>query len=86
VPPARGDTFAALTDLRAVTVKSLGEKAGTLASVRKVEMAESQPSVVLAHRELGDGSRADEIPARNQALVWNPLFIPAGAEIEVLDG
>lgn len=81
----RGATFTALTDLRAATVKSMGEKAGTLASVRKVALAQTQPSVVLAYRELGDGARAGEIAASNPALVWNPLFIPSGSEIEVLN-
>ena len=82
----RGATFTALTDLRAAMVRAVGEKAGTLASVRKVTVGQSQPSVMLAYRELGDGARADEIVARNRSQVWNPLFVPSGSSIEVLDG
>lgn len=82
---ATGTVFGALTDLRAATVRALTEKAGTLASVRLVEMAESMPAVLLAYRELGDATRADELVARNRARIWHPLFVPAGATIEVLN-
>lgn len=81
---ATGTVFATLTDLRAVTVGAVAEQAGTLASVRRIETGESMSATQLAYRELGDSSRAAEIVARNRAQVWNPLFVPAGATIEVL--
>ncbi|MBX9635639.1 MAG: hypothetical protein K2X44_11715, partial [Magnetospirillum sp.] len=81
---ATGDVFATLTDLRAATVKAVGEQAGTLASVRQIETAESMSATQLAYRELGDAGRAGEVVARNRSVVWNPLFVPAGTTIEVL--
>ena len=81
---ATGTVFATLTDLRAATVGAVAEQAGTLASVRRIETGESMSATQLAYRELGDSSRAAEIVARNRAQVWNPLFVPAGATIEVL--
>lgn len=82
---ATGAVFSALTDLRAATVRAMTQKAGTLASVRAIEMAESMPVVLLAYRELGDATRADEVVARNRPRIWHPLFVPAGATIEVLN-
>lgn len=83
---ATGTVFATLTDLRAATVGGVAEQAGTLASVRRIETGESMSATQLAYRELGDSSRAAEIVARNRAQVWNPLFVPAGSTIEVVDG
>ena len=82
---ATGAVWAALTDLRAATARAMGEKAGTLASIRWIDMAESMPTVLLAYRELGDATRAGEVMARNRDRIWHPLFVPAGVRIEVIN-
>lgn len=82
---ATGEVFASLTDLRAATVKAVNAQAGTLASVRQIETAESMSATQLAWRELSDATRAGDVVARNRAQIWNPLFVPAGATIEVID-
>lgn len=79
-----GKVFAALTDLRAVTVKDLGVKAGSLAALRRVEMGDSLPAAVVAHREMGDAGRRAELVERNRRIIRHPLFIPSGATLEVL--
>jgi len=82
---AVGQVFAALSDLRAATARALGVKAGSLARMRRVELGQAQPAAMVAWAELGDASRAAEIVSRNRALVWHPLFVPAGVGLEVLD-
>lgn len=83
-PGTRGPVFAALTDLRAAAVKDLGGKAGNLAALRRVEMGDSLPAALVAHREIGDAGRRGELVERNRRIVRHPLFIPSGAVLEVL--
>lgn len=84
-PGTPGQVFRALTDLRAASAKDIGTKAGSLARLRRVTMGDSLPAAVVAHRELGDARRAGELVERNRIKVRNPLFVPAGETLEVLD-
>ncbi|MFK4751437.1 DNA circularization protein [Oceanobacter antarcticus] len=42
----------------------------------------SLPALVVAHQQYGDATRADELTERNG--IENPLFVPAGTDLEVL--
>ncbi len=44
----------------------------------------SLPSLAIAHRFYGTGERADDLVRRNK--IRHPGFVPAGAELEVLNG
>ncbi|MFY2646277.1 hypothetical protein ACOTDF_32300, partial [Achromobacter insuavis] len=78
-PPAQ--MAAALIALRVAIVRDVAEQADRLQQRATYTTQAMLPALVIAQRVYQDGSRADELVARNQ--VRNPLFVPAG-DLEVL--
>lgn len=76
------DLFRKLSDLRAVTVKALSEKAPTLARVVNVVGQVTEPALVTAYRLYQDANREGDIIQRNK--LRHPGFVPGGENIEVL--
>jgi prophage DNA circulation protein len=77
------DLARAVDDLRLAMVADVTARGASLARLYKYTPATTEPAVVIAQRLYGDGSRADDIIARNPAI-QNPGFVAGGVAIEVL--
>lgn len=75
------DAWAALSDLKAITITDLNRRAGELSSVVQIEQNEVKPALVIAYGLYADATRGDEIAKRNK--VRHSGFVPART-IEVL--
>lgn len=76
------DEYNALSRLQSALHQRIDEVAPGLQRIEQVQVQRSIPALVLAHKVYGDARRADELAARNG--VNNPLFMPAGKNLEVL--
>ena len=76
------DEYAAISDLQMAIMQRIDEVAPNLRSIEYVSFNASLPALVIAYQVYGDASRADELASRNG--ISNPLFMPAGTDIEVL--
>ena len=79
---ANDASFAALADLRAVTVRAMAEKAGQAPELIQVTEALAMPSLVVAWRWTGGIDAEADILRRNG--VTHPGFMPAGSVLEVV--
>jgi prophage DNA circulation protein len=75
--------YRALVATRAATARDIGTRGADLARLRKIQLPETMPSLVLAWSLYGDASRADELAERNRLA--DPLFVPSGVPLEALD-
>jgi prophage DNA circulation protein len=80
-PPA--ETFDAIRDLLGAITAHLSEVAGNLSELTTYTPADTIPAVVLAFELYGDAERAEELLARNDAIV-HPLMVPGGVALEIL--
>ena len=74
--------YNALKDLATALFNRVEDIAPGLSKIEYIQRQVSLPAVVIAHQVYGDASRADELTERNR--ISNPLFMPAGKDIEVL--
>lgn len=73
-----------LTALQAAVVEAVSEKAADLKSLSSYQTADCLPACVIAYEIYGNHARADEIIRRNPGKIKNPLFVPAGLDLEVI--
>lgn len=76
--------YSSLVALRAAVAQDIGARGADLARLVKLQLLESVPALTLAWTLYGDATRADELVTRN--ALRDPFFVPAGVELEVLDG
>lgn len=76
------DVFGALSALYAAVVLDLQARGATLALIRSITLAATEPALTIAHRLYQDASRDQEIIDRNR--IWHPGFVPGGVPLEVL--
>lgn len=76
------DVYRTLSALYASVVADLQGRGATLALVRRITLAATEPALTLAHRLYQDPTRDQEIVDRNR--IQHPGFIPGGTAIEVL--
>lgn len=76
-----GETMIALSDLRTAFASYIASLTN-LPTIGVYEVTAETNAIMLAQLLLGDGSRFDEIVARNRLA--DPMSIPAGTEIEYL--
>lgn len=73
-----------LQGLRSRLAQEVPQPGKNLPRRRRIVLARTTSSLVLAYRIHDDVSRAEEIAARNKAK--HPAFLPQGVELEVLSG
>lgn len=76
------DEYYAWADVQAALVKYIAEIEPNLATANILRLSEPVPSLVLAYNLYGDPNRESELVSRNG--IANPLFLPAGVDLEVL--
>ena len=81
---ADDETFAALSDLRTVTLRAMAEKARTLPDVISVTETQVMPSLAVVWRWTGDLGAEEELIVRNG--LRHPGFVPGGQVLELIDG
>lgn len=81
---ADDETFAALSDLRTVTLRAMAEKARTLPDVISVMEKQVMPSLAVAWRWTGGIDAEQELITRN--ALRHPGFVPGGRPLELIDG
>lgn len=81
---ADDDTFAALSNLRTVTLRSMAEKARTLPDVISVTESQVMPSLAVVWRWTGGLEAEQELVARNG--LRHPGFVPGGQALELIHG
>lgn len=74
--------YLAMMTLRAKVAQQVPPSSRNLPRRRRVQLARTTSSLVLAYRLHDDVTRAEEIVARNRAK--HPAFLPPGVDIEVL--
>lgn len=80
------DSYEAIDDLRAKTVKGIVQKGASLEKIINYSIpAMVLSSLALAYDRYEDLDREQEIIARNTSIT-NPGFLPAGNTIEILNG
>lgn len=75
-------TYAALSSLRAASVRDIGERGANLARLTDVIPAATLPAVVLAYQLYGDAGREADLVDRNPAI-RHPGFVPGGQALKV---
>ena len=78
------ETFAALADLRTVTLRAMAEKARMLPDVISVTEQQIMPSLVVAWRWTGGIEAEQELIVRNG--LRHPGFVPGGQGLELIHG
>ena len=81
---ADDETFAALSDLRIVTLRAMAEKARTLPDVISVTETQVMPSLAVVWRWTGGLGAEEELIVRNG--LRHPGFVPGGRALELIDG
>lgn len=81
---ADDETFAALSNLRTVTLRSMAEKARTLPDVISVTESQVMPSLAVVWRWTGGLEAEQELVARNG--LRHPGFVPGGQALELIHG
>lgn len=81
---ADDETFAALSDLRMVTLRAMAEKARTLPDVISVTESQVMPSLAVVWRWTGGLEAEQELVARNG--LRHPGFVPGGQALELIHG
>ncbi len=76
------DEYYAWADVQSTLVKYTSELEPNLATSNTVQLTASLPALVVAYNLYGDADREEELTTRN--AIANPLFIPAGVDLEVL--
>ncbi|MBN8486368.1 MAG: DNA circularization N-terminal domain-containing protein [Burkholderiales bacterium] len=76
--------FSALRALRSTVVADITLRGADLARLVRWTPAQSMPVLVLAQALYGDGTRADDVLARNAKRIRHPLFAAGGVALEVL--
>lgn len=76
------EEYNALSRLQSALHQRIDEVAPGLQRIEQVRLQRPLPALALAHKVYGDARRADELAARNG--ISNPLFMPAGQDLEVL--
>lgn len=76
------ESFNRLRDVFEAVSRSITDRAGSLARVVQLPVADSLPGLVVAWRMYEDPLRDEEVAARNGSL--HPGFLPAGGRLEVL--
>ena len=76
--------YSSLASLRAAVAQDIGARGADLARLVKLQLLDSVPALTLAWTLYGDATRADELVTRN--ALRDPFFVPAGVQLEVLDG
>lgn len=79
---ATDEQYIALVELQATIVRRVQDVAPGLQRIEQIQLQHTVPALVLAHQLYGTATQADELVSRNQ--VTNPLFMPAGTDLEVL--
>lgn len=74
---------AAITRLRLLTVQDLRHRGLRLSGVSSVRLARTEPALVTLYRQTGSAQQWQRLARRNG--VDNPLFVPGGVDIEVID-
>lgn len=78
------DAYDALRALRAAVVADITARGADLSRLARYAPRGTQPALLIAQALYGDGSRAEDLLARNVAAVRHPLFVRAGVALEVL--
>jgi prophage DNA circulation protein len=76
------DEYEAWADVQANLVRLIAELEPNLATANTTQLSQSVPALVLAYSLYGDANRDAELVSRN--AIANPLFMPAGVDLEVL--
>jgi prophage DNA circulation protein len=76
--------FDALRALRTAVVADITARGADLSRLARHAPRGTRPALLVAQSLYGDGSRAEDLLARNAATVRHPLFLRAGVELEVL--
>lgn len=74
----------ALATFRLVVVNDLRTRGVHLPDVRSVSLSQTEPALVALYRETGDSLHWQRMGRRNS--IPNPLFMPGGVPLEILDG
>lgn len=74
----------ALTTFRLVVINDLRTRGIHLPKVRNVQLNQTEPALVALYRETGDSLYWQRFGRRNS--IPNPLLIPGGVSLEILDG
>ncbi|HDS8578263.1 TPA: DNA circularization protein [Klebsiella variicola] len=74
----------ALATFRLVVVNDLLTRGVHLPDVRSVSLSQTEPALVALYRETGDSLYWQRMGRRNS--IPNPLFMPGGVPLEILDG
>jgi prophage DNA circulation protein len=81
---ADADMYIAIVELQSALVAHIEAHGNALPRVTKRTFPDSMPMLVIAHRIDGTIDRLDDLVSRNR--IKHPLFVPAGRELEVLNG
>lgn len=81
---ASDDLYTAIRDLQAEVLRHIDAHGYQLERIAYHQSQAELPSLVLAHNLYGDATRSADIVRRNR--VRHPGFVPAGVDLEVLDG
>lgn len=76
------DEYEAWADVQASLVRLVSELEPNLATANTTQLSQSVPALVMAYNLYGDADRESELVSRN--AIANPLFMPAGVDLEVL--
>ncbi|KJZ09423.1 hypothetical protein TW85_22000 [Marinomonas sp. S3726] len=79
---ATDEAYFAWADLQASLVKYIADIEPNLATSNTTTLNQSVPALVMAYNLYGDANREAELVNRNS--IANPVFMPAGVELEVL--
>lgn len=74
----------ALITFRLVVINDLRTRGIHLPSVRSVQLSQTEPALVALYRETGDSLYWQRFGRRNS--IPNPLLVPGGVSLEILDG
>lgn len=77
-----GDEYEAWADVQATLVRLIAQLEPNLATANTVQLSQSVPALVMAYNLYADANRDIELVSRN--AIANPLFMPAGVDLEIL--
>lgn len=78
------ELYNAVVELQSTLVAHIAAHGNALPRVSRVSYRDAMPMLVIAHRLDGTIDREADLIARNR--IKHPLFVPAGRELEVLNG
>lgn len=78
------ELYISMGNLRAIFINNFPLAGEDLPNIGKFTTTDTIPSLVLSYQYYGDARREGEIVRRNK--ISNPVFIPGGTELEVING